>query len=299
MIRRALVVLVLLACTVCVDAQTSDLARVEYTYFPQSDSENSFRRFRTLINAPIRLKKDGSFLVFGAEYRNIDLKYQDSAPFITEDLERFQSFNLSLGYTFKINDVWRFGVRAGTIAASNFEDGVKSDDFLVQAALYFIKDIDMEDQPGTMKNKRLILGLRYSTTAGRPFPLPVINYNVRASEKWSYTLGVPKTNLKYYFNEKNILQSFVTLDGFYANIQDRRIFLNSNLDQQTIDNISNTVVLAGLGYEYYFTDHLLLYLYGGHTLINNLRLENEDMEEVYIINDTNSFYMRGGIKFKI
>ena len=183
MIKRVLVIVVLLVATVAftsMNAQTSDLARVEYTYFPQSDSDNSFRRFRALINAPIRLKKDGSFLVIGAEYRNVELVYQDGAPFSTDDLERFNSYNLTLGYTFKLNDVWRFGARAGTMIASNFGDGIDSNDLLFTGSIYFIKDVDMEDQPGTIKNKRLILGLRYSTTGGRPFPLPIVNYNVRA-----------------------------------------------------------------------------------------------------------------------
>ena len=73
------------------EAQTSDLARIEYTYFPQSDSDNSFRRFRALINAPIKVK-EGSYLVIGAEYRNVNLVYEDLTPFPTRDLERFQSF---------------------------------------------------------------------------------------------------------------------------------------------------------------------------------------------------------------
>jgi hypothetical protein len=279
------------------EAQTSDLARIEYTYFPQSDSDNSFRRFRALINAPIKVK-EGSYLVIGAEYRNVNLVYEDLTPFPTRDLERFQSYDLSLGYTFKMKNDWRFGVKTGTIIASNFTDGIKSDDLLFSGAVYFIKDKDMEDQPGTSKNWRLILGLRYSTTAGRPFPLPVINYNVRASEKWSYTLGVPKTNLKHYFSEKSIVQSFVTLDGFFANIQDN-IDVDGNPTTKPADNISMTVVLAGLGYEYYLTDHLLLYAYAGYTLLNDIRMRNEDTDDVYTVNDSNTFYSRGGIKFKL
>lgn len=279
-------------------AQTTDLARVEYTYFPQSDSDNSFRRFRALVNAPIKVSENDAYIVIGAEYRSVDLKYRDGAPFSTDDLGRFQSYNLSLGYTFKLSDIWRFGARAGTIIASNFEDGINSDDLLFEGAVYFIKDIDFEDDAGTVKSKRLILGLQYNITSGRPFPLPIINYNVRASENWSYTLGVPKTNIKYYFNEKNIVQAFVTLDGFYAHVQDNPKILSSS-NVVNADSISMTVVLGGLGYEHYFTDNLLFYFYGGYTILNNIRLEDENRDEVFNINDTNSFYMRGGLKFKI
>ena len=105
--------------------------------------------------------------------------------------------------------------------------------------------------------------------------------------------------MKYYFNDKNILQSFVTLDGFFANIQENKSFVDANNNTQVGENISMTVVLAGLGYEYYLTDHLLLYAYGGYTLLNDIRLRNSDNKDVYTINDTNSIYLRGGIKFKI
>ncbi len=294
-----IVILVLTLCTNIAWSQTTDLARVEYTYFPQSDSDNSFRRFRTLVNVPLKLSDKEDYIVIGAEYRNINLKYNDDAPFEVQNLDRFQSHNLSLGYTFKLKNNWRFGGKAGVLVASNFDEDLESNDVIFVSSVYFIKDVDMEDQPGSMKNWRLILGLRYSTTAGRPFPLPVVNYNVRASENWSYTLGVPKTNLKYYFNEKNIVQSFVTLDGFFANIQGNLDFIDKNGNAQRAENISMTVALAGLGYEYYFTDHLLFYLYTGYTILNDIRLRDRDREDIFTINDTNSFYTRAGIKFKI
>src|SRR5690606_12747520 len=93
---------------------------------------------------------------------------------------------------------------------------------------------------------------------------------------------------------KHILQSFITLDGFYANIQD-----DINLPDGGIGStISMTTLLSGLGYEYYFTDHLLLYLYAGHTIINDIRLRDDDGDDVLTINDKNSFYGRTGIRFK-
>lgn len=73
-------------------ARSTDLARIEYTYFPQTDSDNSFRRFRTFVNFPIAVGREGSYLVPGIEYENINFKYEDRTPFEKgNEIDRFQS----------------------------------------------------------------------------------------------------------------------------------------------------------------------------------------------------------------
>ncbi|UZH54626.1 hypothetical protein JRG66_11680 [Salinimicrobium tongyeongense] len=280
---------------ISMQAQNTDLARIEYTYFPQSDSDNSFRRFRTFVNFPIKLKKEGSYLFPGVEYENINFKFNDKAPVLERDeLDRYQSFSASLGYTFKMQKNWRFAATAGLMLASNYEMGeVLSDDLLYTGSVFFIKDEKGEE---TLRPWRLILGLHYSTTSGMPFPLPVVNYYREISPNWSYSAGVPKSNLKYSFNEKHHLQLFATLDGFFANIQNNRVMSTTG---QVAENISMTIVLGGIGYEYNFTKHLVYYLYAGHTLMNDIRLRNGNKDDVYEVNKTNTFYGRSGIKFKI
>ncbi len=278
--------------------QVSDLGRVEYTYFPQRDSDNSFRRFRALINFPLKLNDKGSYLVTGFEYRNINFIYQDETVFNTNNLERFSSFESNVGITFRLKNNWRFATRLGLIAASNFEQNkLISDDLLFTGSFYFMKDKTKEK---LQKPWRLILGLRYSTTAGRPFPLPFVNYYRKFHPSWSFVLGVPKTNVKYYFNNRNIIQGLVTLDGFFANLQNNQVLFNQ--EEQEIKraaNISMTTALIGVGYEHYFTKRLLFYTYTGFTIVNDIRLRNDDREDVLTINDQNSFYLRGGIKLKI
>lgn len=276
--------------------QSTDLARIEYTYFPQSDSDNSFRRFRSFVNFPIKVgSAEGSYLVPGIEYENINFKYEDLAPFEKgTELDRYQSFTLNLGYTYKMNPDWRFAAQGGLMVASNFEKGtIIKDDLLYIGSFFFIKD---KGEDEVEKPWRWILGLHYSTTSGMPFPLPVVNYYREFHPNWSYMVGVPKSNLKYHINPKHELQAFVTLDGFYANIQENRMFKNSD---RVAENISMTIVLGGVGYEYNFTKHLVYYLYAGHTLMNDIRLRNDDKEDVLEVNKVNTFYARSGLKFKI
>ena len=65
------------------------------------------------------------------------------------------------------------------------------------------------------------------------------------------------------------------------------------------ENISMTNVVLGLGYEHYFTDHLLYYCYAGYTLYNEYRIRDNNRDDVFVIENDNTFYIRSGLKFKI
>lgn len=282
-------------------SQAPDLARVEYTIFPQANSDNSFSRFKTFFKFPIKLNESGAYLVPGIQYQNVNLQFKDAAPFPVENLEHLTSYAFSLGYTFKMTDKWRFGIEGEANATSNFETGaLQGEDIEYTTSVYFIKSKDTEE--GDIRSWRLILGSRYSTGSSIRFPLLVVNYFKRFDEKWSYTLGVPKTNLKYYLNDKNTLQGFITVDGFYANIQNEFSAIGNkplNPGERLAQNISMTSVLSGIGYELRFLDYFSFYIYGGHSLLNNIRLRDENQDRVYTINDTNSLYGRTGLKFSI
>ncbi len=276
-------------------AQEDDLStKIEYTYFPQTDSDNSFRRFRARINIPLKLG-EREYLLPGYEYRNVELQYGDTAPFEIANLDRFQSHTLRLTYTFGLPKDWRFAGRVGAIMASNFEKShILSEDIVFEGIVAFLKDRGPEevDLPW-----RLVIGIHYSTKSGRPFPLPVINYFKTLNQNWAYTVGVPESNLIYMFNKKSHLRLFAELDGFYANIQEEISFMQ-NGHNKVAEDISMTVVLGGLRYDYYFTKHLLAFVYGGWTIYNDIRLRDDNKDDIYTINDTNTFYARAGIEFK-
>ncbi len=298
-LKRIFAVLLLGIGICCFDvcAQTSDLARVEYTYIPQSDSDNSVSRFRAFVNVPFRLNWEGSYLLAGFEYRNLDLDFEDEVPFDKANLDRFQLFRASLTYTCKFKNNWRLAARVGAELNSNFEnDDITHRDVNFTGAVFLVKD---RTGDSIAKPNRLILGLNYTTNAGRPFPIPLINYHRKFHPNWSYSLGTPKTNLKHTMGKKHSLQSFVTLDGFFSNIQNNLEVRNPDGSTSSSENISMTLVLGGLGYEYYFTKNLLFYAYGGYTLFNEIRLRDGKRNSLYKINEANTYYLRSGIKFKI
>ena len=295
-------------------AQTTDLFRAEYLYLPFSKSSNNLSRYRILLQAPIKTNEEKkNYFVISAEYRYVDINIQDpedlsvlngqnlsSQRIESNQINSVQQMDLAFGYTWTNETDWRWGIKAGAKIQSDFEGSLSANDFVYEAAVFAIKDMTDNVQEGN-KPYRLIFGLNYSTVPGRWYPLPVINYYREFRPNWTYTLGVPKSNLRYYFSDsrKDAVQVFATLDNIYANLQ--RNFIpttDQNPNSDAAASIQQTVGLVGLGYEHFFTEKLVLYAYAAHSVYNDFRLENKKGDKLYKINTENSAYFRTGIKYK-
>ncbi|WP_242085514.1 DUF6268 family outer membrane beta-barrel protein [Aestuariivivens sediminis] len=273
------------------NAQLTDLARLEYSFMPKNKSDDQYTRLRAIINYPIALK-NGDYIVIGGEYNRILLNLEDDYPFDTSALNKIHVIDLSLGYTFKWNENWRFGAKFNPRIASTLTKALVSEDFFMNGGVFFINDRTMDDS--LKRPYRLILGLTYNATTGIPFPLPFVSYFREINEHWSFNLGVPKTNLKYALNAKNNILTFVGLDGYLAHLQEPLV-----INGEPVENISLSIIVGGMGYEYLFTSHLVGYLYTGYTFRLNNVLRNEHRDEIYKLDDLNTFYLRTGVKFKI
>ncbi|WP_378187053.1 hypothetical protein ACE939_01730 [Aquimarina sp. W85] len=282
-------------------AQSTDLARIEYANIPQADSKNLYSRFRFMANIPFKLNEKGAYLVVGTQYRLNTLDIQDGTEnlqgFNKSGLDDFHTIGLELGYTFKMSEIWRFGAKFGTRLSSNIENNnLETDDFRYTISSYFIRSKKGE---GVRQPSRLILGFQFTYPSSINFPLPIVNYYKKFHPKWSYAVGTPKTNIKHLINDKNTIQLFASLDRFYGNIQRNRSFIDQDGIVQVAENVSMLTILGAVGYEHFFTKHILFYAYGGYTLSNEIRLRNGDQENILTINDKNTFYLRSGIKLKI
>jgi len=272
-------------------AQLTDIARLEYSFIPQSKSEDQYTRLRALLNYPIEVKNDAYFII-GAEYNRIFLNLEENYPFDASVLDRIHIIDLNIGYTFKWNEKWRLGVKFNPRIASTLTKSLSADDYFLNGGVFLINDRTKDES--LKRSYRLIIGLTYNATVGLPFPLPFVSYYRRINEKWSFNAGIPKSNLKYTFNKRNNLQAFVGLDGYLAHLQDAVV-----INGQNIDHISLSVAIGGFGYEYCFTKHLVAYMYTGYTLRLNNVLRNKSKDEVLKLSDLNTFYLRTGLKFKI
>ena len=272
-------------------AQLTDLVRLEYSFMPKSKSEDQYTRLRAAFNYPIKTKED-CYLIIGAEYNNIILNLNDEYPFDNSLIASLNIIDLNIGYTFKTSEDWRIAFNINPRIASTLVSAITSEDVFFNGGIFVINDKTKDED--LKRPYRLVFGLTYNATTGVPFPLPFVSYYRRVNEDWSFSAGVPKSNVKYFFNEKHMVQAFVTLDGYYANLQRELI-----IDGKQVDNISLSVAVGGIGYEYLLTKHIVAFAYTGYTFRLNNVLRDKNRDEVFRLDDLNSFYLRTGIKFKI
>lgn len=276
-------------------AQLSDLARIDYTILPAGNSDIEYNRTRVLFNYPIKLKKEGAYLFLGLDYSNINLQAANSIAAVDDDIDGFQLLDLNIGYTQPLKNDWRLGVRITPGLSSNLKaNDLTFEDIVLSSDVVFIKDKTKDTS--VKKPWRLIAGVSYSGNRGFPFPLPFLSYYRKFNPKWSYNLGVPKSNLQYRFSDKHRLKLFAQLDGFTSNLQRGVPLLNG---EEVAQSINMSLIVSGLQYEFHIIDHLEFYARAAYILSSNTELRNENRDTIFELDSSNSLYIRTGIRLKI
>lgn len=285
-------ILLLLICSVTTHAQLGDLARVDYTIIPMAKSDVEYTRFRALFNYPIKLKDNDTYLFVGLDYSNIHLRSEKSFPFDTRDLNDFQLLNFNFGYTTPLKNNWRLGIRFEPGFSTNLvANAVSLEDVVLSGTVLFIKQGDVFNG----KRTKLIIGVSYAGNSGFDFPLPLVSYYKKFRPNWSYSIGVPKSNLQYHFSEKHRLKAYAQLDGFTSNLQRDVPFV----DGEAARSINLSLIIAGLQYEYYFTKNLQFYARTAYILSVNSELRNKNRDAIFSLDNEARIYLRTGVKFKI
>ncbi len=279
----------------CLHGQLSDLARIDYTILPATISDFEFVRTRGLINYPVKLNGKGSYLFLGVDYSNINLVFGDGErPFDKQAIDGFQIFDFTIGFTCKLNEQWRFGARIRPGFSSNLSaKRLGIEDAVLSGDLVFLQD--RRDDSTLARPYRLIVGLSYSGNRGFPYPLPFLSYYRKFRPKWSYNLGVPKTNLQYHVSEKHRLKASVELDGFTANIQNG-LLLDT---QETAESINMSLILGSLQYEYHFSEHLEVFVRSSYILNRRVQLRDASKDNILLLDDSRGVSLRAALRFKI
>ena len=269
-------------------AQSTDILRIEYTNIPGEDN-NEFERYRVLFNAPINLGSD-RYLILGSEFNYIDIDREGPLPFDDSEVKKLYVVDVNMGYIFKINPQWRFiGILTPRLA-SNFVNGIEGRDFLINATATLWKERKDIEKP-----YRLVIGLTYNSTTGLPVPLPLINYFKRFHLKWSYVLGIPRSDLRYYPSEKHTIISALFLDGYFVNVQNDILLPDGSIGT----SLSLSAVVAAAGYQYNISRVMSFYGWAGYTIRGSSVLRNDKRKNVFVINDNPGLYFKAGFKISI
>ncbi len=270
-------------------AQTPDLVRLEYTVIPENDFGIRTNRYRALFNVPIKLSEE-NFLITGMEYNRYEFEIERDLPFEFNNLERLHIIDLNLGYSFMMNEDWRIVSVLTPRIASNLEKGLDNNDLRLNASLVFWKE-----QKEIEKPYRLILGLSYNSATGLPYPLPLVYYYKRFHQNWSYTVGIPRSDFKFYIKDKHVIQTALFLDGYFVNLQS-----DIDLPGNTIGAaISLSAFVGALGYQYKLTKEISIYALAGYSILQEGQIRDGERNKAFKLNDEGNFYLRTGFKIGI
>lgn len=271
-------------------AQSTDIFRVDYLNIPENDTGIKTQRYKALINLPIKLNEKKDYLITGVEYNRFDMGYSGDFPFDKSELIRFHIIDMNFGLITKWNENWNLVTILTPRMASNFVSGTVTGDFFMNATATLWKERADADKPF-----RIVLGLTYNSTTGLPVPLPLINYYRKFHPDWSFTLGIPRTDLKYHISKKHVLELALFLDGYFINLQNN-ILLE---DGQVASKISLTSLVATLGYQYKLSDRMSFYTMVGRSIEQEGKLRNDERAGVFLLNNESNFYIRTGFKIGI
>jgi len=273
--------------TIACLAQTPDIFRAEYMMMPRNDHDAKLSRLKLVANVPITLK-DSNSIIIGGEYNRLSYGLsRDGIPEQIKGLRHLHVVDFNLAYVYKYNEFWRIIGVVTPRLSSTLGDPIEKGDISFNVTGGVLREKKHVDKPSI-----LVLGIAYNSTVALRVPLPIVYYERRFHENWTYVVGVPKTAIKYHFNEKHQLQSEFILDGYYVNLQNSIILPGGG----AAASISSSASMGTLGYQYAIRKSAFLYVYGGHTIFQKGVLRNSDRDDIFTLNDGPSFYMRAGFR---
>ena len=275
-------------------AQLTDLVRIDYSTLVGEKSDIVYNRVRGLFKYPIKLKKKDTYLYLGLDYSNINLIMDETEAFDRNEINGFQLLDFNIGYVTSLKNDWRLGIAVTPGVSSNLSANYLSfEDVVLSTDVVFIKN--KKDGGRANKPWKLFLGISYSGNRGFNFPLPFVSYYKKFHNKWSFNLGVPKTNLQYHISKKQRIKAYTELGGFTSNIQQGLLINGEN----TAKSINISLVLSGLQYEYHITDNLQFFAKSAYILSNSAQLRDKNKDNIKALDNSNTIAIQTGIKLKI
>lgn len=274
-------------------SQFNNLASIDFTYIPQKNSNIEYSRLKISANYPIKLKKEGAYIFTGLSFSDISLSFEkEPFTFNQRKLNDFKLIDLSISYTQKIKNDWRiaFRFKPGVSTNSNTASALSRNDVVLSFDAIFIKTRQIND----IKKDRLIWGVTYAQNRGFSYPLPFISYYKKLDNKWSYNVGIPKTNIQYHYSKKHRFKLYGELDGFTSNLQENIILEG----EQTVNRINLSLIVGGFQYEYHIINHLEFFARTAYNFSIKTTLRNNN-DTIFTIDDSSRLYLRTGLRFKI
>ena len=180
--------LLLLQCFSNLNAQELKLAGIEYANYPKvslrddaDGFEASFQEFGGFIGIPIVLMDKQLILVNGLSYGMVRSTIENPQQGI-ESTQTYHRISYSMVSIVRVTDQWTLMTRLAPTLASDFDQPMSEDDFMMLGSVTATKKLNERTRIGG--------GVVYTTRLGRPLLLPMFQYAYK-TEKHRFTMFLP------------------------------------------------------------------------------------------------------------
>lgn len=283
MIKKYIVSVFVLCLSVTTKAQMSkDLVGVDYSTIGKGSASRGvgFEKYSVRVTLPKRIKSSGDMLLNKIEYSKTNIDYTVD-PSLGGDVSNFHSITYSLGYIHKLNNDWTLISMLNPSVSSNFSSSINWDDIRLFGMLMFSKKVK--------SNKKLDFGIAYSTTLGRPFPMPMFNLMWKPNQKWIFNFGFPRMAAQYQLTKSTTLGTDLFMAGDNLTLGD-----DLYRGEQKVDNIQIMNMGGGIEVTQKLSKFLMLKLSSGYTFYRQFEfLNGNDTVKEYDLD--NNLYIKAGI----
>ncbi|MDY8136140.1 DUF6268 family outer membrane beta-barrel protein [Aquimarina sp. 2201CG5-10] len=263
---------------------------IEYTMVPDI-GDVSMQQYNAQAAIGKRLGK--GMIGFGVNYTHSNFTFNNATTnFDTSSYETFHTIRGNLFYRRALGNSWSGNLVVSPVLSSNFESGISSEDFFINAIASVSKRWRKDESLAT-----LTMGLGYGTMLGKPRFIPVISYRKKINDQWSYGLGAPKTNVQYQLNPKNEFVAFAGFNGLFANNSSSVTF--SNTESLTDTKIQYNSLNLGLEHHFKIQPNWTTLIRLGYSPWNQLRILDNDFNEVYEFETNGSLFISMGLRFNL
>jgi hypothetical protein len=284
----------LLSGVTSIEAQPGPTFSASYDFYPYSrikdpdtsggntfleTSEIGVNTLDLSMSYPLVFAEGRTVLVNEMKYRNLVLDYRGFPPNdVNPDNLHALEYNATL--THGLSDRWTLMAIATPGIASDFEDGIKTDDLTFQAVAVFIRAYSERLQIG--------YGVAWSNTFGQPFPLPVLALQWNNGSNLRVSSILP-TNIEAWYAPTKRLEL-----GFQVGVDGNRY--HGDPDLYGVDNplLSYSVGTFGPAVNYHLSEKMTLGIRAGRTFtrrfeffdggkdVQDFSLENSNFLKVQI-----------------
>lgn len=231
---KSLLTLALLSIPMGLSAQDFRLAGADYTYYPKarlkddgSSQQVSSQESNVYFNIPTRLKNGKTILVNGLQFGSVrTTSYSDIQS--DGDKHNFYKIAYTMMLIHRLNEKWVLVGRLMPTLASDFDDKLNGDDFLMQGSFLANRKI----------NENLLIGggLVYGTRLGKPMLVPSVQVKYEKSRHLFFVFLPAVIDYSYQLIREERLRV-----GFKA-------LLNGANFNSSVDNFTGTTAVDRLNY---------------------------------------------------